>query len=213
MYSSRDLRSRRYQPYPAQSERRIKPGWYILGGIALLLVLCCCCIGVVVLYNYRGALKIPSLPSLPSLPSTASATRTPTPDPDKPVGMRTRTPGDSGLEITVVNFQRPLAVRDLKNQTPDQHFVLVQIHIRNTKSTGAAVQIKASDFTMTGDGGLTYTANPPSIIIDNPPLLTQAAIPSGKETDASLIFKVAVDDANLRLIWASGGSDRIFNVQ
>ena len=211
MYSSRDLRSRRYQPYQAQEERRIKPGWYILGGLALVFVFCCCCSFLGIAYWQGWFSKLPSLPSLPRLPSTASATRTPTPDPDKPVAMRTRAVGDNGLEVTVLNLQRPLKVEGFKAATPDQQFILVTLRVRNTKSTGAPIPINGADFTLKGDGGLVYQPNPKNITIQN--MLTQAAVPSGKELSAELIFQIAGDDTSLRMTWNSGGSNRIFIVE
>ena len=206
MYSSKDLRSRRYQPYQPQAERRIKPGWYLLGALALLLIFCCCCSALGIAW-WQGWFS--RLPSLPSLPAAAAATRTPTaPDPTKPVPMRIRSVGDSGLEVTVVNFQRPLRVEGVRGVTPDQQFVLVTLRIRNTKSTGVPIPINASDFTLGGDGGLDYPANPKNITIQN--LLTQATVPPGRELSAELIFQVAVNDTNLKMTWASGGSNRIF---
>jgi len=209
VYSSKDLRSRRYQPYAPQEERRIKPGWYILGALALILILCCCCVGLIVAYNYRDSLKLPGLPSLPS--TASSAAKTATPDPNKPIPMQTRAVGDNGLEVTVLNLQRPLRVDGLKAATPDQQFVLVTMRVRNTKSTGAPIPITAANFTLKGDGGLVYQPNPKNITIQN--LLSQAAVGPGKETSAELIFQIAVDDTNLRLTWDSGGSNRIFVVE
>lgn len=212
MYSSKDLRSRRYQPYQPQEERRIKPGWFILGGLALLLVFCCCCAFLGIAYTQGWFSKLPSLPALPGSSSTGSATRTPTAaDPDKPVAMRTRMVGDNGLEVTVLNFQRPLRVEGLKAATPDQQFTLITLRVRNTKSTGTAIPINAANFTLKGDGGLVYQPNPKNISIQN--LLTQAAVPPGKEISAELIFQIAVDDSNLRLTWDSGGSNRTFIIE
>lgn len=122
--------------------------------------------------------------------------------------MQTRSVGDNGLEVTVLNFQRPLRVEGLKASTPDQQFVLITLRVRNTKSTGTPIPITAANFTLKGDGGLVYQPNPKNITIQN--LLTQAAVPPGKEISAELIYQIAVDDANLRMTWDSGGSDRVF---
>lgn len=119
--------------------------------------------------------------------------------------------GDNGLEVTVLNFQRPLRVEGLKAATPDQQFTLITLRVRNTKSTGTAIPINAANFTLKGDGGLVYQPNPKNISIQN--LLTQAAVPPGKEISAELIFQIAVDDSNLRLTWDSGGSNRTFIIE
>lgn len=218
MYSSKDLRSPRYQTYqPLNSRRTIKPGWFIVGGIAILLILCCCCSFLALGWQQGWFSKMPSLPSLPSGPSlpgssaSGSATKTAPVDPNKPVAMQTRALGDNGLEVTVLSLQRPLRVEGLKNSAPDQQFVLVTVRVRNTKSTGAPIPINGSDFSLTGDGGLTYNPNPKNITIQN--LLTQAAVPPGKELSAELIFQIAVNDSNLRMTWNSGGSSRIFVVE
>src|SRR3972149_8500403 len=103
-----DLRTPRYQLYqPPGEPPRIKPGWLILGGLAIFLVLCCCCSAIGLLW-WRGDLKPPSLPALPNLggarsTSSASTTRTPTLVPDKPIPLRTRVVSENGLEVTVVN--------------------------------------------------------------------------------------------------------------
>jgi hypothetical protein len=219
VYSSRDLRSRRYQPYQTQAERRIKPGWFIVGGLVLLILMCCCCSFLGLAWQQGWFSKLPSLPSLPALPgasktTAASSTKVPagaTPDPDKPVPMQTRSVGDNGLEVTVLNLQRPLRVEGLKALPPDQQFVLVTVRVRNTKSTGTPIPINGTDFTMTGDGGLTYNPNPKNITIQN--LLTQATVPPGKELAAELIFQIAVNDANLRMTWNAGGSTRTFIIE
>jgi hypothetical protein len=209
VYSSKDLRSRRYQPYQPHEERRgIKPGWLILGGLALLLVVCCCLSLVIALW--QGWIRNPLSSSNPP-PASASATKTPAPDPDKPVPMRTRAVGDNGLEVTVLNFQNPLKVEGLKSASPEQQFVLVSVRVRNTKSTGAPIPINATDFTMKGDGGITYTPNPKNITIQN--LLTQATVAPGKEMTGELIFQIAVNDAGLRMFWNTGGSTRTFIVE
>ena len=214
VYSSKDLRSRRYQPYSPQEKRRIKPGWYILGGLAVVLVFCCCCSIIGLVYFNVGGLRdrVSSLVPSSSSSTSGSTTRTPTAaDPDKPVAMRTRMVGDNGLEVTVLNLQRPLRVEGFKAATPDQQFVLVTVRVRNTKPTGAPTPINAANFTLKGDGGLVYQPNPKNITIQN--LLTQATVPPGKEISAELIFQIAVDDANLRMTWDSGGSNRIFIVE
>jgi hypothetical protein len=211
VYSSKDLRTPRYQ-YQSQTEpRRIKPGWFILGGLAIVLVLCCCLGAAVLLYMNRDSLKLPGLPSFGGTPSSSSArtaTRTPTPNPDKPIALRTRAVAENGLEITVVNFQRPLTVQGFRGGSPDQQFVLVTLRVRNTKSTGAPIPVNPTDFTTIGDGGLAYTANPKNVTIQN--LLTQTNIAPGKEVTAELIFQIATNDSSMRMIWNTGGSDRIF---
>lgn len=212
MYSSKDLRPRRYQSYQPKAERRIKPGWFILGGLVVILIFCCCCAIGIAAYVYRDNLKIPSFPNPVGSLTSPGATRTPAaPDPDKPVPMRTRMVGDNGLEATVLNLQRPLRVEGLKAATPDQQFILVTVRVRNTKSTGAAIPLNAASFSLKGDGGLVYQANPKNITIQN--MLTQAAVPPGKEISAELIFQIAVDDTNLRMTWDSGGSNRIFIIE
>ncbi len=211
MYSSKDLRSPRYQFQSQVEPRRIKPGWLILGGLAIVLILCCCLAALGIAWWQGWYSKLPGLGSPGSgTPSSASAssTKTPIPNPDKPISLRTRAVAESGLEITVVNFQRPLTVQGFKGGSPDQQFVLITLRIRNTKSTGAPIPVNPTDFSVTGDGGLAYAANPKNITIQN--LLTQTSITPGKEISVELIFQVAVNDTNLRLTWNTGGSNRIF---
>jgi hypothetical protein len=219
VYQPRNLPSRRYQPYqPVEERRGIKPGWFIVGGVALLILMCCCCSFLGLAWQQGWFSKMPSLPALPALPGSSrpatSATKTPggaATDPDKPVPMQTRAVGDNGLEVTVLNLQRPLRVEGLKALPPDQQFILVTVRVRNTKSTGAPIPVNGADFTMTGDGGLTYNPNPKNITISN--LLTQATVPPGKEVTAELIFQIAVNDANLRMTWNSAGATRVFIVE
>lgn len=212
MYSSRDLRSpTRYQIQTPNEPRRIKPGWLILGGLAVVLLLCCC-LGVFGIAYWQGWFsKLPGLPSFGVTPTSSARTpsRTPTPNVDKPVPLGTRAVAENGLEITVLNFQRPLKVEGLKGGTADQQFVLATVRIRNTKSTGAAIVVNPADFSTMGDGGLAYAANArKDITIPN--LLTQTTVAPGKELTAELIFQIATNDANLRLTWNTGASNRIF---
>ncbi len=216
VYSSKDLRSpTRYRIQSPDEPRRIKPGWLILGGLAIVLILCCCLGAVVLLYMNRDSLKLPGLPSSGGTPSSSSTsratTRTPTLNPDKPIALRTRALAENGLEVTVVNYQRPLTVQGFKGGSPDQQFILVTLRIRNTKSTGAPVAVNPADFTVMGDGGLAYAANPKNITIQN--LLTQTNLTPGKEVIAEVIYQVATNDTNLRLTWNTGASNRIFLIE
>ncbi len=199
MYSSRDFRYRRFQ---VEERRGIKPGYFILAGLGLVFV-CCFCGVLFFLFRDRMPTSLPSLPSI-SLPAQA----TPTSDRRTPVAIRTRAAGDNGLELTVLNFQRPLKVEGLTKLPPDQQFILVSVRVRNTKSTGAPIQVNPSDFTVNGDGGLTYTANPKNVTIDR--LLAQTAIAPGKDLTGELIFQIAVDDSSLKLHWKAGSTTRVF---
>jgi uncharacterized protein DUF4352 len=210
VYSSKDLRTPRYQFQSQTEARRIKPGWFILGGLAIVLILCCCVgsLGLVWQQGWLSRLPLTSFGSRPTASSSGSTTKTPTPNPDVPVPLRTRAVAESGLEITVVSFQRPLTVQGFKGGPPDQQFALVTLRIRNTKSTGAPIPVTPTDFTAMGDGGIAYVANPKNVTIQN--LLTATTLGVGKEITAELIFQIATNDSGMRLNWNTGGSNRIF---
>lgn len=198
VYSPRDFRYRRF---PVEGRRGIKPGYFILAGLGLVFV-CCFCGALFLLFRDRVPTSLPSPPSL-SLPAQATLT----PDRRTPVAIRTRAAADNGLELTVLDFQRPLKVEGLAKLPPDQQFILVSVRLRNTRSTGAPLQANPADFTVKGDGGLTYTANPKNVTIDR--LLTQTPVAPGKDLTGELIFQIAVDDSALKLYWKTGSTTRV----
>src|SRR5574341_2070990 len=199
VYSSRDFRYRRFQ---REGRRGIKPGYFILAGLGFVFV-CCFCGVLFFLFRDRLPTSLPSLPSV-SLPAQATAT----PDRRTPAALRTRVAADNGLELTVLNFQRPLKVEGLTKLPPDQQFILVSVRVRNTKSTGAPLQVNPSDLTVKGDGGLAYTANPKNVTIDR--LLTQTTLAPSKDLTGELIFQIAADDSALKLYWKTGSTTRVF---
>jgi len=115
---------------------------------------------------------------------------------------------DNGLELTVVGLQRPLKVQGTVPIPADQQLVLVTVKIRNTQTSGAPLKVVAGEFTLKGDGGLTYPPNPKTVTIPN--LLTELNLAPGKEAEAELIFQIAADDSGLKLIWKSGTQTRTF---
>jgi hypothetical protein len=115
---------------------------------------------------------------------------------------------DNGLELIVMNVQRPLKVQGGVTLPADQQFILVTVQITNTKKTGAAIPVTPTSFQVKGDGGLAYEANPKVVTIPN--LLSETAIAPGKKIEAELIYQIAVDDSGLRLIWKVGTQTRTF---
>jgi len=177
---------------------------------AALLIVCCCCLGLFIglmLGNGKSALQ----PLTANLPGLGGPTATPTVDKNAPVPLKKPGLADNGLEVTVTGIQRPLKVEGNVKLPPDQQFILVTVRIRNTKNTGAALPVAPSDFTVKGDGGLTYAANPPTVTI--PKLLTPTSLAPAKEMESELIFQIASDDSGLRLQWKVGGATRVFALE
>jgi len=115
---------------------------------------------------------------------------------------------DNGLELTVINVQRPLKVQGGVTLPADQQFILVTVQITNTKPSGAAIPVSPTNFQVKGDGGLAYEANPKTVTIPN--LLTEVSIAPRKKIEAELIYQIAVDDSGLRLLWKVGTQTRTF---
>ena len=115
---------------------------------------------------------------------------------------------DNGLELTVINVQRPLKVQGGVSLPADQQFILVTVQIANTKKTGTSLKTTVADFKVKGDGGLTYEPNPKTVTIPN--LLTEVNVAPGKNVEAELIYQIAVDDSGLRLLWKVGNQTRTF---
>ncbi len=176
---------------PARAGRNL-----IIALVAGFLVLCCVCFGLAIGIWLAGGFA--------NLPALSSAT--PTRNPNLPVGLRTPIAGSGGLEATVVAFQRPLKVEGAPKIAANEQFVLVTIRLRNTRTTGTALKATPADFTIIGDGGLTYPANPKLVTIKN--LMTEVSVEPGKQTEAEMIFQVATDDSGLKLIWTLAGAKR-----
>lgn len=208
MSFSRESRARNFA-MTGDYERpaRTMPTGLIAGLAGIVLALCMCCFGLALgLYFGRGgAMLADQFANLPGLGAPA-----PTPTLDKNAPVPPKKPGrmDNGLELTVVSLQRPLKVQGNVQLPPDQQFVLVTVRIKNTKTTGAALNVAATEFTLKGDGGLTYTPNPKSITIPNQ--MNTLSLAPGKEAEAELIFQIAADDSGLKLNWKSGTQTRVF---
>ncbi len=186
-----------YQP---SSERRIPPGYLIIGAIVVIVLLCCCCAGLGLIFFNRD--------NLPGISSLTGPSPTPTVDKNAPVPLKTKATMDNGLELTVLNVQRPLKVEGTVKLPSDQQFILVSVRIRNTKKTGTPIQVSAADFKVKGDGGLVYDANPKTVT--TPDLLTQKAFAPNASADVDLIFQIAVDDSGLKMSWKTGNQTRVF---
>ena len=184
-----------YQP---RGGRRIPPGYFLAGAVALIALLCCAC-GVLLLGVQFGP---------PLISSLTGPTATPTVNLKAPVPLKTKGLADNGVELTVTGVERPLKVEGQVTLPPNYEFMLVTVHLHNTKKTGAPIKIAAADFTVKGDGGLTYPANPKTVTI--PQLLTQADLPPNGNLDGELIFQIASNDSGLKLYWHAGKSTREF---
>lgn len=181
--------------------------------VAVVLLLCCCCLGLVIgstIPSRNGSSLMDQLGS--NLPNLGGGP-TVTPTPDKNAIVLPNKPGlaDNGLELTVIGFQRPLKVQGTVTLPPDQQFVLATVRIRNTKKIGAPMKVTAAEFSVKGDGGLVYTANPKLVTIPN--LLTELNIPPGATQDGELIFQIAADDTGLKLQWKAGTQTRVFQLE
>jgi len=186
-----------YQP---SGGRRIPPGYLIAGGIAVVVLLCCCCAGLVLVFQFGGGTS--------ALSSLTGPTPTPTVDKSAPVPLKTKATMDNGMELTVLNVQRPLKVEGSIKLPSDQQFILVSVRVRNTKKTGNPIKVSPADFKVRGDGGLIYTANPK--IVTTPDLLVDKEVAPGTSIDADLIFQIAVDDTGLKMSWKAGSQTRVF---
>ncbi len=172
----------------------------ILGAV---LIVCCACGGVIIGMALNG--RPLSLPK----PATAVAKATSTPDMKAVVPLKGKGLNENGLELGISSFQRPLQVQGMAQVPADQQFVLVSVLIHNTKTSGAAIPLNPAEFTIKGDGGLTYEANPKTVTIENL-MTTQDALAPGKEMERELIFQIAKDDAGLRMYWTVGKTTRVF---
>lgn len=202
MSFSRATRNRNLTaPSPYESgSRAVPPGLLVAG--AVVLVIACCCFGLV------GGLAGKQIFGGGHLPSFGGPSPTPTVDKKAPVPLNTKALADNGLELTVTDYQRPLKVEGGTPLPSDQQYILVSIHLRNTKRVGAAIQVTPDDFKAIGDGGLTYDANPSTVTI--PQELAQASVAPGASLDAELIFQIASNDSGMKMTWKVGTSTRIF---
>ncbi len=181
-----------FAPEPERPPRKI--GVYLVIGA---LLLCCVCCGLLIGVQWGTGYPLKWLPS--------SASATPTRDPNAPVALKTPTTGANGIVLTAIGFQRPLKVEGAKIAA-DQEFALVTVRVRNTRTSGDPIKVAPADFTLTGDGGLTYAPNPKGVTIKN--LMTDSSLAPGKEVEAELIFQIAGNDSGLKLIWNAGGTKR-----
>jgi hypothetical protein len=165
-------------------EERRSPKPILIGCIAIALVVICGCAGLVVGLQMGGGTA--GLAKGISLPS-GSPTTTPTPDRNAQVPLRSKGVMDNGLELSVVNYQRPLKVEGGVALPADQQFILLSVQIVNSKKTGAGIQVAPSDFVVKGDGGLSYDANPKTVTI--PKMMEQTMILPAKSLDAELIYQ------------------------
>ncbi|MBM3127893.1 MAG: DUF4352 domain-containing protein [Chloroflexi bacterium] len=187
------------------SERRGVPPLLLIGCAALVLIVCCSCAGLITGLQFSGGLE--KMTKSVSLPFGQPAA-TPTLDKNAPVPLKKPGLMDNGLELTVINMQRPLKVEGGVKLPADQQYILITVQIVNTKKTGAALKATAAEFKVKGDGGLTYDANPKAVTI--PGLLNEVSVAPDKTQEAELIYQIATDDSGLRLLWKVGTQTRTF---
>ena len=182
------------------------PPMLLIGCLAVFLVVCCGSTGLLtgLVWGGGGLDNVTKGANLPFGQPSA----TPTLDKNAPVPLRRAVAMDNGLELTVINVQRPLKVQGGVTLPADQQFILVTVQITNTKKTGAAIPVTPANFQVKGDGGLAYDANPKVVTIPN--LLNETAISPGKKIEAELIYQIATDDSGLRLLWKVGTQPRTF---
>lgn len=191
----------------SRSPRSVPIG-LIAVGAGLILALCCCCLGLLIGLQFGPGIQPVTDAFTTRLPAVGAPSVTPTLDRTSVVPLRKPGRMDNGLEVTVTGFQRPLKVQGNVPLPPDQQFFLATVKIRNTKTSGPSIKVTAADFSLKGDGGLTYPPNPKALTIPN--LLTEANILPGKDVDAELIFQIAADDSGLRLQFKAGTQTRTF---
>ncbi len=202
MYFSKESRYRNVVSGPEESNPRPK-GLIVVGAVAVVLVICFGCLGIIVGFMLNGRTIQPPSPVAAAPKATATV------DMKAQVPFKAKGLGENGLEVTVTAFQRPLQVQGLTKLAPDQQFVLVSVQVRNTKTTGAATNISATNFQIKGDGGLAYEANPKTVTIDNL-MSEQDVIAPGKTLERELIYQIAKDDSGLKLYWTAGKTTRTF---
>ncbi len=202
VYFSKESRYRNMMNTPGESGAR-QPRLIVIGVIGLVIAACIVCLGVFIGFQLNERLvREPA-------PAGAASKVTPTADMKAVVPFKGKGLGENGLEVTVTAFQRPLQVQGLSSLAPDQQFVLVTVSVRNTRTSGAATNVSPAEFKLTGDGGLTYNANPPIVTIQN--LLSQQdVVPPGRALERELIFQIAKDDSGLKLYWTAGNTTRTF---
>jgi hypothetical protein len=166
------------------------PPYYLLGGVGLILV-CCICVAAFLVFEWanRGTPPVSSGPA-----------RTPTSVAKNSTSAQPKSVSDSGLELRILGMERPLQVEGGPDIPPNYEFILVTVQLRNTKSSGAAAKVNPSDFKVTGDGGLTYDANPKNITIQGI-MTAQDAVAPGSTLERELIYLIARDDSGLKLNW------------
>ncbi len=202
MYFSKESRYRNVVSGPEESNPR-RRGLVVVGAVALVLVVCFGCVGTIVGFVLNDRFVKP--PSAVAAAPKATATV----DMKAQVPLKAKGLGENGLEVTVTTFQRPLQVQGLTALAPNQQFVLVSIQVRNTKTSGAAINTSPANFQVKGDGGLAYEANPKTVTIDN--LLTeQDVVAPGRTLERELIFQIAKDDSGLKMYWTAGKTTRTF---
>jgi hypothetical protein len=202
VYFSKESRYRNVVSAPEEPNPRRK-GLVVLGAVALVLVICFGCLGIIVGFMLNGRIVQPPGPVAAAPKATATV------DMKAQVPLKAKGLGENGLEVTITAFQRPLQVQGLTKLAENQQFVLVSVQVRNTKTTGAAINISPANFQMKGDGGLPYEANPKTVTIENL-MLEQDVIAPGKTLERELIYQIAKDDSGLKLYWTAGKTTRTF---
>ncbi len=202
VYFTKESRYRNFVSGTEESDPRRK-GLVIVAGVSLVLVVCFGCLGTIVGFVLNDRTVRP--PGKAAAAPKATATI----DMKAQVPLKAKGLGENGLEVSVTSFQRPLQVQGLTALPANQQFVLVSVQVRNTKTTGATINVSPANFQLKGDGGLAYQANPKTITIDNL-LSEQDVIAPGRTLDRELIFQIAKDDSGLKMYWTVGKTTRTF---
>jgi len=175
----------------------------IIALVVAVLLVCCCCVALTGgLYFGRDQLPLQSL---------IGPTLTPTLDFKSVVNAKTPAPSDTGLELTVTDITNPLKTAANVKVAPDQKYIAVTVRLKNTKKSGAPIDISLADFKVKGFGGIEYSANPKEVVMDS--LLKPSQVAPNGQVTGDLIFQVASNDGELKLYWKNGKTTRTINLE
>ncbi len=190
--------------YMERRQSRNRAVLFALGG---LLVLCVClCVGMagVGFFFYGPTGRTASF----AVPFASSATATPAQAKPTAIPFLRAAKDDSGLQVTVTAYQRPLPAEGIKIPT-GQELVLVTVKVENTRATGDPLPYSSDDFKLVSPEGDSFSADPGQITTGE--MLKKGEVAPKKSVKGDLIFYVYSDVKDLQLVWESAdGTTRTF---